>query len=145
MDFIPRKRDICEPLPWDHIDTQISKEFLQDEWHKSMQAALTEDCRDGECNNCGVCDFEAIEPRTYRDRNRFRFLPKAEVPNYQKPLYYSKLDQAKYYGHLELANIFLRALNVPIPVKFLKDFIPNPKSLLIIRCRWFRKQNEKLT
>jgi len=147
-----RKRDICEPLPWDHIDTQISKEFLQDEWHKSMQAALTEDCRDGECNNCGVCDFEAIEPRTYREcRNtESELLPKAEVPNLsfkRLMLSYSKLGQAKYYGHLELANIFLRALRrAGIPVKFSEGFHPKPKvSFDNPLPTGLESQNEKLT
>lgn len=147
-----RKRDIFEPLPWDHIDTQISKEFLQNEWNKSMQAALTEDCRDGDCNNCGVCDFEAIEPRTYREyRNtESEFLPKVEDPNlsYKKlTLSYSKLGQAKYYGHLELVNIFLRALKrAGIPVKFSEGFHPKPKvsfdNPLPIG---LESQNEKLT
>ena len=41
---------------------------------------------------------------------------------------YSKLDEAKYYGHLELVNIIIRALKRSgIPVKFSEGFHPKPK------------------
>ncbi len=134
MDFYTaRHRDIYEPLPWDHIDTRVSKEFLQDEWRKSIQAALTDDCRDGDCSACGVCDFVEIEPKTHsQDRNQCSdTLSAQEHPeaDYTKvTLYYSKMDQAKYYGHLELVNIFLRALKrANIPLKFTQGFHPKPK------------------
>jgi radical SAM-linked protein len=43
-------------------------------------------------------------------------------------LSYSKLGEAKYYGHLELVNIFFRALKrAGIPVKFSEGFHPKPK------------------
>jgi len=131
--FIVRQRDIDEPLPWDHIDTRVSKQFLLDEWHNSIQAAFTDDCRDGDCSACGVCDFVDIEPRAHRDDH----LPALDPPAGQTPLEtvytklslsYSKLGQAKYYGHLELVNIFLRALKrAGIPVKFSEGFHPKPK------------------
>jgi radical SAM-linked protein len=38
------------------------------------------------------------------------------------------LDQAKYFGHLELYNIFIRALKrAAIPVKYTEGFHPKPK------------------
>ena len=131
--YTVRPRDICEPLPWDHIDTLVSKEFLQDEWHKSIQATLTDDCRDGDCHKCGVCDFVEIEPRTYRECRSRGPEPASRADDsntvYKKlMLSYSKLDQAKYYGHLELVNIFLRAFRrAGIPVKFSEGFHPKPK------------------
>ncbi len=43
-------------------------------------------------------------------------------------VYFSKLDQAKYLGHLEMVNIFLRALKrAEIPVIFSQGFHPKPK------------------
>jgi radical SAM family uncharacterized protein len=47
-----RKRDINERLPWDHIDSGVTKAFLLSELTKAMKAELTPDCRDG-CNGCG--------------------------------------------------------------------------------------------
>ncbi len=131
--YTVRQRDIDEPLPWDHIDTQVDKEFLQAEWHKSIRAAITEDCREGDCHQCGVCDFEIIEPRTYPDFNGENLDDSSET-NARETFYkkltlsYSKLGEAKYYGHLELVNIFLRALKrAGIGVKFTEGFHPKPK------------------
>jgi radical SAM family uncharacterized protein/radical SAM-linked protein len=131
--YTARRRDVTEPLPWDHIDTQVSKEFLQNEWYKSIQAAMTEDCREGDCHQCGVCDFEIIEPRTYPDDDGQSPDDSTEA-NVQETSYkklmlsYSKLEEARYYGHLELVNIFLRSLRrAGIPVKFTEGFHPKPK------------------
>jgi radical SAM family uncharacterized protein len=55
-----RARD--EILPWDHIDSGITKAFLWREKEKSNRAETTKDCRLG-CNGCGlqkrkgVCSF----------------------------------------------------------------------------------------
>jgi radical SAM family uncharacterized protein/radical SAM-linked protein len=131
--FTVRQRDVVEPLPWDHIDTRVSKEFLQTEWENAIQAAFTDDCRDGDCSACGVCDFIEIEPKTHQEcsdsdleLNSNTAPPDTE---YKKlSLTYSKLEHARYYGHLELVNIFMRALKrAGIPVKFSKGFHPKPK------------------
>ncbi len=147
-----RRRDIHEPLPWDHIETQVSKEFLQDEWHKSIQAALTEDCREADCSACGVCDFVEIEPRTYQQSRKQNLNIRSEVDDpdtaYMKlTLSYSKMGQAKYYGHLELVNIFLRALKrAGIPVKFSQGFHPKPKvSFDNPLALGLESENEKMT
>lgn len=47
-----RQRELDEILPWDHIDSGVSKEYLSKEWAKALNAANTIDCRDG-CNFCG--------------------------------------------------------------------------------------------
>lgn len=43
-------------------------------------------------------------------------------------IFYSKMEQAKYFGHLEMMNIFLRAIRrAGIPVRFSEGFHPKPK------------------
>ena len=60
--YANRVRDRDEILPWDHIDSGISKAFLWHEKEKSNRAETTKDCRLG-CNGCGlqkrkgVCSF----------------------------------------------------------------------------------------
>ncbi len=44
------------PLPWDHIDIGVSKEYLKNERKKSREAQTTRDCRQG-CTNCGLIKF----------------------------------------------------------------------------------------
>ncbi len=50
-----RERALDEVMPWDHIDSGLSREFLIDEYKKSEQGKLTPDCRWAECSACGVC------------------------------------------------------------------------------------------
>ena len=128
-----RQRDLCEPLPWDHVDTRVTKAFLAAEWQNALKGAYVADCRVDACNQCGVCDFEQIEPLTHKIF--------AENPDIQsgssvenQPIYkqlsifYSKRGRARYLGHLELVNIFLRALKrAGIPLKFSEGFHPKPK------------------
>lgn len=49
--FANRRRDVNEPLPWDHIDMVVEKEYLIKEYEKAMRCAVTNDCRKG-CNGC---------------------------------------------------------------------------------------------
>ncbi len=51
--YAHRSRDFEETLPWDHIDTGVTKEFLFSEWQRACEAAQTPDCRLG-CVGCGV-------------------------------------------------------------------------------------------
>jgi radical SAM family uncharacterized protein len=44
-----------EPLPWDHVKSGVSKEFLLDEWWQSRAEAITGDCRWDGCTDCGAC------------------------------------------------------------------------------------------
>ncbi|MGB9769040.1 MULTISPECIES: TIGR03960 family B12-binding radical SAM protein [Caldisericum] len=43
-----------EKLPWDHIDSGVSKQFLLREYKNAMNGVMTEDCRSGKCVGCGI-------------------------------------------------------------------------------------------
>jgi hypothetical protein len=43
-----------EPLPWGHIDTGVSVEFLKREYKRALDEKETPDCRDHPCNACGT-------------------------------------------------------------------------------------------
>ncbi|CAB1060401.1 FIG092679: Fe-S oxidoreductase / FIG017108: hypothetical protein [Olavius sp. associated proteobacterium Delta 1] len=131
--FTVRPRDVAEPLPWDIIDNRVSRSFLKQEWANALEQKLLEDCRQGLCHQCGTCDFEKIEPRTYGAFDE-EFLPACASPpttdaDFQSLcVFYSKQDQARYFGHLEMVNIFLRALKrAGIPLKYSQGFHPKPK------------------
>jgi radical SAM family uncharacterized protein len=44
-----------DPLPWDHIDSGVTKEYLWQERMRAYQAATTGDCREQGCLGCGIC------------------------------------------------------------------------------------------
>jgi radical SAM family uncharacterized protein len=50
-----RERDPLDPLPWDHVRSGVSKEFLLDEWWQSRAERPTGDCRWDGCSDCGAC------------------------------------------------------------------------------------------
>lgn len=51
-----RPRGLDEPLPWDHIDCGVSKQFMKREYKKAQQVKGTPDCHVGPCSNCGeIC------------------------------------------------------------------------------------------
>jgi radical SAM family uncharacterized protein/radical SAM-linked protein len=131
--FSAGKQDFNEPMPWDHIDCRVSKDFLKTEWEKALDRSFTNDCRQGECAQCGACDFKEIEVKTYSDIQNEPFAVKrttkyVETGSKNLSVYYSRLDQAKYLGHLEMVNVFLRALRrAEIPVVFSQGFHPKPK------------------
>jgi len=131
--FAGRLRDFAEPLPWDHIDNRVDISFLKQEWDNALKNKLTDDCRQGRCHQCGTCDFKKIEVKTFRAFEDEAHPPcAAETENnldYKNVcVFYSKQGQAKYFGHLELVNIFLRAFKrAQIPIKYSQGFHPKPK------------------
>ena len=54
-EYSHRKIDLDEVLPWDFIDTGVSKSFLKREYQKSNEGSLTTDCR----NLCSACGIQA--------------------------------------------------------------------------------------
>ena len=51
-------------LPWDHINSGVSKEFLMREAEQALHGMFTPDCRLGQCPDCGVCKHLGILPKT---------------------------------------------------------------------------------
>jgi len=47
------KKDFKEILPWDLVDSGITKQFFISEYEKAKIAGTTKDCRQG-CNGCGL-------------------------------------------------------------------------------------------
>ena len=131
--YTTRRRDPAEPLPWDHIDIKVSKTYLKQEFGKALKGELTPDCRNIFCNSCGVCDFKMIKPKIFESFQE-ELKPPMRLNRIAKPGYkklkisYSKQREAKYFGHLELMNIFLRALRrSKISLKYSEGFHPMPK------------------
>ncbi|SCP94982.1 TIGR03960 family B12-binding radical SAM protein [Anaerobium acetethylicum] len=51
-----RERSLDEILPWDFIDTGVTKEFLKQEWQKAVGESVTPNCRMS-CSGCGAAIF----------------------------------------------------------------------------------------
>ena len=57
--YANRERAKDEVLPWDHIDSGVTKQFLWHEKEKSERAETTKDCRKG-CNGCGIQRWKGV-------------------------------------------------------------------------------------
>lgn len=131
-EVVYKERDLQAPLPWDHIDIGVTRAFLLEEWSRAQQAEATPDCRDGDCQACGVCDFRDLRPRVYEG---FAGAPAAPMALAEAPdgrttlrLRYRKTGPARFLGHLEMANVFQRALQrARVGVAFSEGFHPKPR------------------
>jgi len=56
--YAHRERSLDELLPWSHINTGISDDFLKAEFQRSRDGQTTPDCRIDSCNACGLEDLE---------------------------------------------------------------------------------------
>jgi len=130
--YLSRARSLVEPLPWDHIDTGISKEFLISELEKAERAEISGDCRN-KCSGCGVCDFSQIEPKlsyyTGEAKEKKTTETEKKKVSYKKlKILFSKRGPARFFGHLEMINIFLRSIRrAGIEVVYSEGFHPMPK------------------
>ncbi|NVO00005.1 MAG: TIGR03960 family B12-binding radical SAM protein [Geobacteraceae bacterium] len=131
-----RARGIEEVLPWDHIDSGVSREFLLKERALSMDGVFTADCRNNVCTGCGVCDFKEV-------KNHLAAVDGELSSGQSKPLEsseaaqdavgrirvrYSKIGKMIFLSHLELLTLFIRAVKrADIPVKYSQGFHPHPK------------------
>jgi len=136
IDFvIHRRRSFSEPLPWDLIDVRIHKKFFWEEMENALKESFSGDCRFDECSGCGICDFSSLRPRLASEKT----LPQPETAprkltddksgvEIRLRLRYAKLGPAKYFGHLELINLFVRSLRrAGLQMKFSQGFHPKPK------------------
>jgi radical SAM family uncharacterized protein/radical SAM-linked protein len=129
-----KPREVEHPLPWDFINTGVSREFLVKEWEKAKDANVTGDCRDGDCLGCGVCDFEEILPRLSQpvgvdfDRSA-EIISEIPEPTIRRlRLRYGKFGAMRFLGHHDVVRVFNRALRrAGLRTDYSKGFHPHPR------------------
>jgi len=119
------------PLPWDHLDTGIDKEWLKDDLKRALEATTVPDCSYAGCSHCGVCGIDfghnvVVEPpeipefeghfepdKTRAQRIRMRF---------------SKQGEMRLVSHLDLVRLFDRAVRrAKLPISFTGGYHPGPR------------------
>lgn len=120
-----------QPLPWDHLDTGIDKNWLKIDLQKALEATTVPDCSFEGCSHCGVCgtDFGhnvVVAP-----------LPIPEfagefVPNQARKqrlrVWFGKVADMTSIGHLDLLRLFDRVLRrADLPISFTGGFHPSPR------------------
>lgn len=67
-DWYLRRRTLDEALPWDHLDSGVSKPYLRRELAAAFARTLTPDCSIERCTYCGACDFTSVRNVTFHPR-----------------------------------------------------------------------------
>lgn len=55
------ERRLDEPLPWDFVESGVSRGYFEEEWRKMQAGEMTPDCRVEGCRDCGACDEDEWE------------------------------------------------------------------------------------
>lgn len=130
--YLHRERPLDEILPWDHIKSGVTKEYLTREWEKALKEAWTPDCRE-RCLDCGVCDHKAVDPVLYKHWRPYcvpeKQTSKQTVTVSKKyRITFEKLGNTRYLSHLELSRVLIRAFKrAGLSLVYSKGFHPMPK------------------
>ena len=144
-----KERNLEQTMPWDHIDTFLTKDFLLSERDKAYKGELTPDCRWDECSECGICDAKENRVVRLASNTQQSSAPSIQhpessiqypAPSIQNPapsikdsvarirFRFAKGSQLKFISHLNLINTFTRAFRrAGIPIAYSHGFSPHPK------------------
>ena len=59
--FAHREWDTHEPLPWDHVESGVTKAYLRGQWKSVAGSKVVQDCHHGDCNVCGMQNFPVAD------------------------------------------------------------------------------------
>jgi radical SAM-linked protein len=131
-DFYLRARDFEEVLPWDHLDSGVSRAYLAQERDLAYGGLETPDCRQAGCQDCGVCDQDRIVLRLHDSWEAVPSPSQSPSPTSQPParyrLTFARLQEARWLSHLELVSAIYRSLRRSgLPLAFSSGFHPLPR------------------
>lgn len=119
------------PLPWDHIDTGIAKDWLRQDLEKALAAAIVPDCSFEGCSHCGVCGSDFGHNIVFQPLPIPTFKGQFE-PNQSRVqrlrIRFGKLGSMALIGHLDLMRLFDRAVRrAALPIAFTGGYHPGPR------------------
>ena len=131
--FSERRRELWEPLPWEHTSPAVDKSFLQAELEKSLRGETTRDCRRTSCTGCGVCMNLGVNvvdfAKTELPSPDQKLLPTAYCllpTKYRAQI--RKGEEIAALSHLDYMNVFMRALlRAKLPAAWSEGFNPHMK------------------
>ena len=131
-----RRARCAEPLPWDHIDSGVSKQWLQEDLERALEAVVVPDCSFDGCSHCGVCG-DGLGHNVV--------VPPPPIPAIAKPrkppseqggrlrVCFAKTGEMALLSHLDLVRLLERALRrTQLPVSFTGGFHPLPRLQLAL-------------
>ncbi len=122
--------DLDAPLPWDHLDMGLTKEWLKQDYLSALAEQTVPDCSFDSCSHCGICgeDFGhniIVTPPPVPHMQQ-RNLPTVSVQKLR--VKFGKLGELRFTGHLDVMRVLERALRrADLPITFSAGFHPMPR------------------
>jgi radical SAM-linked protein len=128
-------------LPWDHIRTGVTKEFLKNEYRRALSAEVTGDCR-AECTHCGMGCRDGGTPAlgvpavgtsgaTAGESPKARPVPPApggKEMTSRIRVKYAKTGRLRFLSHLDFMTLMHRTMvRAGVPVAYTQGFNPHPR------------------
>ncbi len=119
-----------QALPWAHLDPGVDPAWLAREYERAAAGVLTEDCRRGGCNGCGVCDRLSVQNVLARPVEKMAGAVTASWPPREKKRRWRcrlLLDGPLIWqSHLEVLAAWEKALRrCDTPVAYSQGFNPH--------------------
>lgn len=119
------------PLPWDHIDSGIHKEWLKDDLDRALAAATVPDCSFEGCSHCGVCGIDfghnIVVPPPEIPPFAGQFVPN-QTRSQRLRVRMGKLGEMAFLSHLDWMRLLDRAVRrAALPIAFTGGFHPGPR------------------
>ena len=125
-----------QPLPWDHIDSGIEKQWLAGDLQQALAATVVPDCSFDGCSSCGVCGPDlghnvVVPPPSVPEARPQRSPASERICRIR--FRFSKTGAMALLSHLDLVRLFERALRRSgLPVSFTGGFHPLPRLQLAL-------------
>lgn len=141
ISYATREYGTGDDLPWDNIDTGITKAYLAREYRNAVAGRFTVDCRKA-CHACGLgCPEKGVDQQsaiTTLSEKTEEAVKKAGMPGKSGPpaqenfirvrVKYAKTGKARFLSHIELMTAILRAMRrAGLPLRYSSGFHPLPK------------------
>ncbi|WP_263480333.1 TIGR03960 family B12-binding radical SAM protein [Oscillatoria salina] len=119
------------PLPWDHLNTGIDKNWLKTDLQRALEAATIPDCSYASCSHCGVCGIDLGHNVVYEAPPIPEFTGHFQ-PNQNKVqrlrVWFGKQGEMRLVSHLDLVRLFDRAVRrAALPISFTGGYHPGPR------------------
>ncbi|MGB2924864.1 MAG: TIGR03936 family radical SAM-associated protein, partial [Limnothrix sp.] len=123
------KDPLDAPLPWDHINTGIDKQWLKDDLHRALEAATVPDCAFDGCSHCGICGTDFGHNVVYQQPEIPEFVGQFQRDQQRLQRFrvrFGKKGDMRLVSHLDLVRLFDRVVRrASIPVAFTNGFHPS--------------------
>lgn len=147
-DFSSKKIMLDSELPWDIINVGIDKNWLINEYNKSIQNTVSVPC-DERCADCGICESFNKKPqlteRNYFSAKTKNLTEENETRSYNYRLKIQKTGDLIYISHLDWQRLLYRAFRkAKIDLNFTQGFNPQPKISIGLALPLFVKSISEL-